>query len=148
MIYSTYKNENAMTPWLRRTRPGFSFIEILVAVTIMGIMISVVVGAFQYLGRAKVTATESNLQSLKTALQMHYNDVGAYPATLQDLLIKPMNASKQYKGPYLEQEVMDGWKHPFEYNLNPKGSKRPFELFSWGPNGEGSPEEEHLSVWA
>lgn len=132
-----------------RMRSGFSLIEIIIAIAIVGLMVGLGVGAFQYLGKAARTATDSNLQSVKLSLQSFNSDTGAYPATLADLLMRPADPklSKRWRGPYLEKEVEDGWKHPFMYQLNPKGAAHPFELYSWGSNGEGSPQEEHISVW-
>lgn len=131
-----------------RMRPGFSFIEILVAITIMGVMIAAAVGMFQYLGKASRTATDSNLQSVKMALQSYNSDTGQYPATLDELLNKPSDpkVAKRWRGPYLEKEVEDGWKHPFVYQLT-KGGTHPFELYSLGPNGEAGTPEEQISVW-
>lgn len=132
-----------------RTQSGFSLIEILVAIAIIGIMIGAAVGAFQYLGKASRTATDSNLQSVKLALQQFNADTGVYPTTLNDLMVKPSDpkVAKRWRGPYLEKEVEDGWKHPFVYQLNPKGAAHPYELYSWGSNGEGSAQEEQISVW-
>jgi general secretion pathway protein G len=132
-----------------KARQGFSLIEIVIAISIVGLMGALAVGAIQYLRKAARTATDSNLQSLKLSIQSFNSDTGSYPARLDELLTRPADPkiSKRWRGPYLEKEVEDGWKHPFVYQLNPKGSAHPFELYSWGPNGEGSAQEEQISVW-
>lgn len=131
-----------------RVRSGFSFIEILVALTIVGVMGAMGFGLFKYIARAKRTATDTELMNVKLAIDTFNNDTGQYPASLDDLVNKPSDPkiSKRWRGPYTETENVDGWKHPFVYQLT-KGGAHPYELYSWGPNGEGSPAEEHVSVW-
>ncbi len=130
----------------RSVARGFSFIEILVAVAIMGVMIGTVVGVFQYLARSKRTATEAVLKSIQGNLETYNSDMGKYPASLEDLITKPADA-KLWRGPYQDKEYRDGWKHSLVYQVNPKGSPKPYQLYSWGPNGEGAPAEEQISVW-
>lgn len=129
---------------------GFSFIEIVVAVLIMGILAAVVgTGALNYLKRANRNSTISSLNSLSQAIDLYKADTGAYPKQLDELIEAPKGAlAKKWQGPYLSKAKtpQDGWGHDFYYKITP-GGKHPYDLYSYGPNGEEGPEEEHISVW-
>jgi len=128
---------------------GFSLIEILIALTIIGIMAAGVLGLTKWIGKAKISKTRTTIANVKLAIDSYANDTGAYPSTLSELATRPADEkiAKRWQGPYESAEVEDGWKTPFVYQLNAKGSKNKYELYSWGPNGEGSPENEWISVW-
>lgn len=134
---------------MQKTR-GFSLIELMVAVTIMALLAGIVgFGVKGLLAKTKKTATVSTLKNLETAIESYYNDIGSYPALLSDLVNKPADPklSKKWEGPYLKKAVTeDAWGTEFVYQVT-KGGKHQFELYSWGPNKEGSPEDEHLNVW-
>lgn len=135
---------------MRSTSKGFSLIELMVAVTIMGIMVGLVVPAYMaYRQRARRSATVTTLKTLENAIDMFQGDTGAYPATLPELVNAPTDPkiSKRWQGPYLKKEVTtDSYGHELVYQVT-KGGKRPYELYSWGPKGEGAPQEEHIVVW-
>jgi general secretion pathway protein G len=129
---------------------GFSLIEIVVAVMIMGILAAVVgAGTVAYLKRAARTSTVTSLNALSQAIELYKVDTGSYPKQLEDLIEAPKGTlAKKWQGPYLAKKSapQDGWKHDFYYKVTP-GGKHPYDLFSYGPGGEEGPEEEHLSVW-
>lgn len=132
---------------MTQARPGFTLIEIIIAITIVGIMAAGGFALLKYRDRASVTKTRTELGNLRLLIEQYRTDTGVYPVTLQDLITRPADQkiAKRWEG-YLDKEVEDGWKHPFFYQLNPKGSKTPYELYSWGKDGEGSTEG-HYSVW-
>lgn len=131
----------------RRAVSGFTLIEIMIALLIVGIVSAIGFSAFQYLGRASRTATEANLRTVQLSITSFHTDTGTYPTRLEDLTERPSDpkVSKSWRGPY--DAPKDGWKHPFVYRLKPKGSRPAYELYSEGPNGEGSPVEEHISAF-
>lgn len=137
---------------LRRShaQEGFSFLEIIVAVLIMGILAAVVgTGALQWVKRANRNSTITSLNALSQSIDLYKADMGTYPKQLEDLIEAPKGAlAKKWQGPYLSKAKtpQDGWGHEFYYKVTP-GAKHPYDLFSYGPNGEEGPEEEHLSVW-
>lgn len=134
---------------LQRKRSGFTLIEIVIALAIVGIMATVGMAALRYRDKAKIMKTKNDLQGLKLSMDSYNTDVGTYPVTLQDLIVRPTDQKivKRWEGPYLDKEMEDGWKRSYVYQLSPRGSQHPYELYSWGPNGEGSPSEEHINVW-
>lgn len=129
----------------RPANAGFSLIEIVIAVTIMGILAALVIpNITSYLRKAKVQSTRVALNNIQNAVQSFHADTSQYPSSLADLKNKPVDEklAKRYDGPYITKEPLDGWGNEIIYTVNPKGSRPPYELYSWGPNGEGSPQEE------
>lgn len=135
-------------------KKGFSLIEIMVAVAIMGLLAMV---ATQFVGgqlkKSKVSATEATLQATDGAIEMYHLDTNKYPETLSDLSRKPYdeNSAQKWSGPYFKQALKnadyfptDGWGVEIQYNQNDSGASTPYELYSFGPNGEDAPEEEWI----
>jgi len=131
-------------------KPGFSFIELVVVVTIIVLLAAVAIpGYYAFVKRVKKSTTISTLQTTHNAIDANfYADTGSYPNNLSELVNRPADEKigKRWEGPYLTKEPEDGYKHELVYRVT-KGGKHPYELYSWGPNGEGSPESEWISVW-
>lgn len=129
-------------------KKGLSLMEVMIVLAIMAVFATLVgPRVFSYLGRAKIKTTEANLRTIKQAITSYHIDTGRYPETLQDLMRKPFDeaAARKWQGPYLEgkdDEVPeDGWSHEFVYRRNEPGSAKPYDLYSYGPDGEDSSEE-------
>lgn len=135
----------------RIARAGFSLMEIMIAVTILGLVMAMVGPALQNtLKKGKIRTTKSTMRSFKDAIASYQMEVGQLPQTLKDLIKKPREerAAKKWEGPYIEKEDIpeDPWGENFVYKLTP-GSKHPYEMYSRGPNGAEAPKEEWISVW-
>jgi general secretion pathway protein G len=134
------------------TRGGFTLIEMIIAVALMGLF-AVLVGPpmLEWIGRGKETSTESNLQAIKQAIDVYNMDTGYYPQTLNDLIRRPLDeeSAENWRGPYLElkgkKEIpKDGWNRKFVYRLNEEGAQTPYELYSYGSKGKGAPKSEWM----
>jgi general secretion pathway protein G len=143
----------AMGKEKRYARPGFTLMEILIAVMILGLLSALVGPAvFSIYKSQQKRAAQSTLQGFKKGIQMYQMHVGGLPATLKDLIKKPKDekAIKKWEGPYVGEDLTevpeDPWNEKFVYKVTP-GAKHPYELYSYGPNGKGSPKEEQISVW-
>jgi general secretion pathway protein G len=95
-------------------------------------------------------ATIESLRVIRNALEQYREDFGEYPAQLRDLIKKPADEkiAEQWQ-PYIETkkgELLDGFKNPFHYAVTP-GGEHPYELYSYGANGKGSPKSEWIDVW-
>jgi general secretion pathway protein G len=136
---------------VKRTQSGFTLIEILVVVVIIGIIASLVVPNF--VGRddqARVAAAKNDLRAIANALEMYRMDNGHYPSTaqgLEALVTRPSGfpEPRNYnESGYLRRNPVDPWNNAFVYASN----GRSFELFSLGANGreggEGVDSEIHF----
>lgn len=130
---------------------GFSLIELVVVILILGILAAVVGPAvFRAVAPARTGAAKSSLRALSQAIDTYQAEIGAYPKALEDLVEKPSGAAgKKWTAPYLKGKSIpeDPWGEPFQYKITP-GSQHPYELYSYGgPNGPDTPAEERIDVW-
>jgi general secretion pathway protein G len=139
----------------KSAQPGLSLIEIVIAITLIALFASLVgPTVYNYLKKGQKTATVVTLKGIQEAIENFHADTGAYPNSISELYVKPAGdpIAKRWQGPYLgkgkqlEEDPVDGWKHEFVYQLSPKGTQPPYVLYSWGPGGEGSPQEEWISA--
>lgn len=132
----------------RHMHPGFSLIEIVVAMMIIGLLAGVAVPLYmRYAESAKESTTKTNLKVLKSSVDLFKIEQGKYPTKLQDLVERPKGLTGSWK-PYLEKLPVDGWKSEFYYRVNAGGSTHPYDLYSYGSNGpEAGIPEERISVW-
>lgn len=116
---------------------GFTLIEVMIVVAILGILATLVVvsiGGKQ--DQALVTATKSDLQAIKTALDLYKLDNYKYPTTeqgLEALVVRPDTARNWPEGGYLSKVPVDKWDNPYVY-ISP-GANGPFDLYSLGADG-------------
>jgi general secretion pathway protein G len=125
----------------RMPQRGFTLLELLVVLAILGLLIGLVApAALRQLGSAKEKIAHQSIERLATVLDMYKLDVGSYPTTdqgLQALINRPPGVNR-WSGPYLKGDKTpdDPWGRPFVYR-NP--SQRPgheFDLYSLGPAGQ------------
>lgn len=131
-----------------KSRSGFSIVELLIYIAIVGLLASVAIPGFiRIYERSKISATKTTLANLKQAITTYYLDTNKYPNMLEDLIERPQNI-KSWSGPYLEREELpeDGWGNPFYYSPTP-GQKHPYELYSYGATGPEGGNEDQISVW-
>ncbi|MEQ1519077.1 MAG: type II secretion system major pseudopilin GspG [Usitatibacteraceae bacterium] len=126
---------------------GFTRIEIMIVVVILGILAAVVVPRIlDRPDQARVTAAKSDIAVIMQQLKLYRLDNGTYPSTdqgLTALTVKPTSNPLPLNwrsGGYLERLPNDPWGRPYQY-LNP-GLKSEIDVYSLGadgqPGGEGS----------
>jgi general secretion pathway protein G len=133
----------------RRTRQsGFTLIEIMVVMTIIGLLMALVAPRFmRSVGKAERGAARAQVELLGTALDTFRLDVGRYPSTqegLGALMQRPFGVDR-WDGPYLKKGLpKDPWSHPYYYRSPGEGG-RPYDLYSYGadgaPGGDGDNQD-------
>lgn len=132
----------------RRRRParGFSLLELMVVLVILGLLMGLVLPNYwARADQAKVQAAETQIKMLHNALQTYRLDVGSYPTTAQGLVAlmePPADVAEYWKGPYLSGEVpADPWHTPYRYQV-PANNLQGLALYSLGDDkavgGEGN----------
>ena len=120
-----------------RLQQGFTLIEVMIVVAILGILATlVVINVAGNTDKALVTGTKSDLQAISQALDLYKLDNYKYPSTeqgLEALVVKPDNARNWPEGGYLKKVPEDKWGNPFVY-ISP-GSSGPYDLYSLGADG-------------
>lgn len=129
---------------------GFSFLELMAALVILGLLLAVGVPAVQsYILKGKISNTEQNIRVLENAITHFHMDIGAYPSKLKDLVQRPTDEKLKgkWRAPYLKElPEGDGWDQPYVYRVT-NDPKTPYELYSHGPNGPGSPKDERIGIY-
>jgi general secretion pathway protein G len=133
---------------------GFSLIEILVVLVIMGLLISII--APNVMGRAdeaRVQKVFADFSAIETALRMYRLDNYDYPSSEQGLSalverpsLEPVPRNWKSDG-YLESLPVDPWGNPYLY-LSP-GQNGPYDIFTYGADGArgGSGQNSDYGNW-
>jgi general secretion pathway protein G len=119
---------------------GFTLIEMLVVITIIGLVMALIgPRVLGYLSDSKAKTAKIQIESFEAALDLYYLDNGSYPAAnegLTALVQRPPSASA-WNGPYLRSGSVpdDPWGHPYAYKV--PGDHAPYEIASYGARGLG-----------
>jgi general secretion pathway protein G len=137
----------------RHGESGFTLVEILVVITIIGLIMALVgPRVLNYLGEAKVKAARIQIESFSSTLDLFYLDTGRYPSTtegLTALMQRPGNV-EGWNGPYLKGAAVpnDPWGHPYVYRG--PGEHGPYDVVSYGSDGQegGTGTAADITSWA
>jgi general secretion pathway protein G len=120
-----------------RKQGGFTLMEIMVVVVILGILAATIIPQFVTTAQdAKISAAKSNVSELETAIERFYIHMDRYPTTEEGLsvLVEPPSddENKKWRGPYVKLIRPDPWGQPFQYRHPGVERKTGFDLWSRG----------------
>ena len=124
----------------RRGSAGFTLVELLLVLVILGVLAAIVIPKFS--GRteqAKEQAAVTQISVFRTALDSFEVDNGYYPKGkngLADLIVKPRDA-QNWRGPYLQTDKipLDPWQNEYIYECPGRHNPTSYDLSSTGPPG-------------
>lgn len=149
MVYVEIKKEKD-----RGGERGFSLIEILLVVVIMGTLAAMVVPRF--MGRsdqARTAAAKADIEvNIPTALKLYELDNGFFPSTTQGLtalLKKPTTSPlpSNWSGPYIEKVPIDPWGRPYQYESPGSHRTHDYDLHSLGKNSKSDAKDDDIVNW-
>jgi len=131
---------------------GFTFIETIVAITIILILsASVGFSAIKYVEKARIAACRNQIETFRLALQSYLLDCGHFPTEAQNLqalwekpTLSPVPSS--WNGPYVDRRIpKDPWGNNFIYK-NPGEKNLPFTITSYGADGKAGGVEANAEI--
>jgi general secretion pathway protein G len=139
-------------PRRRRGERGFTLVEILVVITIIGLIMGLVgPRVLNYLTESKAKAAKIQIESFASALDLFFLDAGRYPSSsegLGALVQRPGNISG-WNGPYLKGSVVpaDPWGNAYIYRS--PGQHGAYDIVSFGADGQegGSGTAGDITSW-
>ena len=124
-----------------RSAGGFTLIEIMVVVIIIGLLAAVIVpNVISKVDEAKIAKAKSDIQALETALTMYRLDNSKYPTSdqgLQALVTQPTDPSIRHwrPGGYIPRLSKDPWGNEYQYT-SPGTHNKDYDLSSLGADGQ------------
>jgi len=133
----------------RKRDQGFSLIELIVVLVILGLLAAVVAPRiYDKLAKGKEQIARIQIKELEGALQLFSFDLGRFPTTAEGMeaLVRNPGNLEAWKGPYLSKsEVpLDPWGKPYVYRC--PGQHGDFDIFSYGPDGVEGGEGENGDI--
>lgn len=146
---STVRTPNHRRPAARRAPKrkarGLTLIEILVVVTILGLIAGIVgVAVVGQLEEAQIDTTSTQIKNIGDALEIYKMKIGKYPNSTEGLgvLASPPKGRK----PMMESVPKDPWGGDFIYIQPGRHNASKFDIYSKGPDGQGGTEDD-ITNW-
>lgn len=136
----------------RSEEAGFTLVEMLVVITIIGLIMALVAPrVLGYLSESKAKAAKIQIESFGSALDLFYLNSGRYPTGSEGLVVlvqRPGNAPA-WNGPYLKGGVVpaDPWGNAYVYRA--PGQHGAYEILSYGSDGQegGTGTASDITSW-
>lgn len=122
-----------MNKGVRSHHGGFTLIEILIVVIIIGLLAALIApNLMSRFERAKEEIVKAQIEMLSSSVEAFFLDLSRCPQTLEELIV---SVDHKWRGPYLSKQIvpLDGWERKYEFKC--PGEHGRFDLYSFGPNG-------------
>jgi general secretion pathway protein G len=134
-MFATHPDATTGLP--RRSR-GFTLIELMVVILILGLLIGIVgPRVWNALSSGSIDAAKMQMKGLSDAIDMYYLDTRTLPTSLDDLL----QESKKTGEPYIDKIPDDPWNSPYQYRVINQ-ARREFEISSSGEDKSPGSEDD------
>lgn len=131
----------------RRNRRGFTIVEILVVVVIIGVLATLIVPAFiGRMGEARRAVATAKLPNIETAIMLFRQDYDRWPVSLDEIVSRPADIDEaKWNQPTLRaKDLLDPWGRQFLYRE--PGEHGAFDLYSLGKDGQQGGEKDNADV--
>lgn len=147
MCGDKYRNSSEFRGYI--VQNGFTLLELLVVIVIIGLLASYVGPKyFSHIGKSEATVARTQMEAFGKALDAYRLDVGRYPSTeegLTALISKPASAAK-WHGPYLQKSPpSDPWGKSYRYK-SPVSAGVDFEISTLGKDGQPGGSDENSDL--
>jgi general secretion pathway protein G len=130
---------------LRTVKQGFTLIELMLVVIIIGTLVAMVMPRLTGRGeQARVAAAKADIQSnIATALKLYELDNGGFPTSDEGLgaLLSKSGSAINWNGPYLERKPIDPWGREYKYKSPGEHRTSDYDLYSLGKDGTESADD-------
>jgi len=136
---------------IHRAAHGFTLIEIMVVVVIIGLLAAVILpNIFGNLAKAQTTKAKSDIQAIEAGLTLYKLDNYKFPSTdlgLSALVQRPNDPTVRNwrEGGYLKRVGNDPWGNPYQY-VFPGTRGQEYDLYSFGADGQEGGEGENADI--
>ncbi len=125
---------------LRVSEQGFTLLEIMVVVVIIGLLVAAVAPNFiGQIDTAAINRARTDIRSIETSLQLYRLDNFRYPSSaegLEALVTNPGEASAPNWKPYLPRIPVDPWERPYLYASPGQRGGGDYDVFTYGADGQ------------
>lgn len=143
-----------LTPQSNQLCAGFTLIELMMVVIIIGILGAIVLPRFVgQADKAKKAAAQLEIRNIGMALERYEMENGAFPTIeqgLKALVEKPTSSPvpRDWGGPYLKDNEVpkDPWKQSYQYRRPSQNNHPDYDLWSFGPDEKDGTEDD-ISNW-
>jgi general secretion pathway protein G len=146
--------EQGFTPLSRSAEHGFTLVELMVVIVILGLLAAIVViNVVPFGDKARVVKAKSDIATIESAINAYQLSMGSFPSTADGLnaLVAPpaglSDPSQYQKGGYIKKLEKDPWGHPYLY-ASP-GQHGAFDVWSLGADGKegGQGADADIGSW-